>query len=238
MKRLGRTSVCQLLWLLGDENIRAETMVEAGHRRMISRRGAVLGLLALAVAARVRPLTAATRGVASRFIGDLGDQALGALRADGDSLDRREARFRDLLREGFDLPFIARFTLGKTWRRATPNQQSEFVEAFAAYVLRTYAMRFGGYAGETMTIVSERAAGDKDIVVQTRIDRPRGAPVDARWRVRTTGARLRIIDVMVEGISMAVTQRDEFASVIRGHGLDGLIEILRARTNKMTAVAQ
>ena len=204
---------------------------------MISRRGALLGLLTLAAAARARPLAAATRGDASRFIGELGDQALGALRSHGDSLDRREARFRTLLRDGFDLPFIARFTLGKTWRRATPNQQSEFVEAFCAYVLRTYSMRFGGYAGETMTIVSERAAGDQDVVVRTRIDRPSGAPVDARWRVRTTGGRLRIIDVMVEGISMAVTQRDEFASVIQDRGLDGLIEILRARTNKMTAAS-
>ena len=141
------------------------------------------------------------------------------MRSHGDSLDRREARFRTLLRDGFDLPFIARFTLGKTWRRATPNQQSEFVEAFCAYVLRTYSMRFGGYAGETMTIVSERAAGDQDVVVRTRIDRPSGAPVDARWRVRTTGGRLRIIDVMVEGISMAVTQRDEFASAIQDRGL-------------------
>jgi len=204
---------------------------------MISRRGAVLGLLTLAVAGHVRPLAAAT-GDASRFIGELGGQALGELGSDGGSLDRREARFRELLRSGFDLPFIARFTLGKTWRRATLDQQGEFVEAFGAYVLRTYSMRFGGYAGETMTIVSERASGDKDVVVRTRIDRPRGAPVDAQWRVRTTNGGLRIIDVMVEGISMAVTQRDEFASVIQSHGLDGLIEILRARTNKMTAVSQ
>ena len=204
---------------------------------MISRRGALLGLLTLAAAARARPLAAATRGDASRFMGELGDQPLGALRSHGDSLDRREARFRTLLRDGFDLPFIARSRSARRGAAPRPTNRASSWKHSAPMCCAPTRMRFGGYAGETMTIVSERAAGDQDVVVRTRIDRPSGAPVDARWRVRTTGGRLRIIDVMVEGISMAVTQRDEFASVIQDRGLDGLIEILRARTNKMTAAS-
>ena len=96
-------------------------------------------------------------------------------------------------------------------------------------MLRTYAERLGGYAGVTMAILSERPAGTKDVVVSTRIERPHGPSIAADWRVRTTGRRYRIIDVMVDGVSMAVTQRSEFAAVIQRRGLQGLIDDLRVR---------
>jgi phospholipid transport system substrate-binding protein len=99
---------------------------------------------------------------------------------------------------------------------------------FGEYVLKTYSVRLGRYAGATMTILSERPAGAKDVVVSTRIVRPSGAPIATEWRVRTTGGRYRVIDIMVEGVSMVVTQRSEFAAVIRRYRLQGLIEVLRA----------
>ena len=83
----------------------------------------------------------------------------------------------------------------------------------------------------------ERPAGAKDVVVSTRIERPSGPPITAEWRVRVTDGRLRIIDVSIEGVSMVVTQRSEFASVIQRNGVEGLIEVLRARTTKMSITA-
>ena len=167
-------------------------------------------------------------GGASQFIRQIGDRAIATLRAPDASLAAREARFRSLLSEGFDLAFIGRFVLGRYWRQATPEQRSAYLALFGEYVLKTYSARLGGYAGEGMTILSERPAGTKDVVVSTRILRPSGPPIEAVWRVRTTGARYRIIDVMVEGVSMVVTQRSEFAAVVQRHGLQGLIEVLRA----------
>ena len=167
-------------------------------------------------------------GGASQFIRQLGDQAIAALRAPDTSLEAREAQIRNLLSEGFDLPFIGRFVLGRYWEQATPEQRSDYLALFGEYVLKTYSARLGGYAGESMTILSERPAGTKDIVVNTRIERPSGPPIEADWRVRTSGERYRIIDVMVAGVSMVVTQRSEFTAVVRRHGLQGLIEVLRA----------
>jgi phospholipid transport system substrate-binding protein len=176
-------------------------------------------------------------GAASQFIRQLGDQAIATLNVPGGSLESRESRFRRLLSEGFDLSFIGRFVLGRYWRQATPEQRSDYSALFAEYVLKTYSARLGGYTGESMTIVSERPAGTKDVVVSTRIVRPSGPPILADWRVRTTGDRLRIIDIMVEGVSMVVTQRSEFAAVIQRRGLQGLIEVLRARTTKLPVTA-
>jgi len=174
-------------------------------------------------------------GAASQFIHTLGDDAIRTLRTPGIALEERESRFRKLLSQGFDMPFIARFVLGQYWRGATPEQQSEYVQVFTEYVLQVYSARLGGYAGETLTVVSERAAGEKDVVVNTRIERPSGPPLEAQWRVRGANGTPHIIDVMVAGVSMVVTQRDEFASVLQRQNVTGLIEMLRARTDKLPA---
>ncbi len=127
--------------------------------------------------------------------------------------------------------------LDKYWRLATPEQQGDYLALFSEYVLQTYSARLGGYAGETMTVVGARQANEKDVVVHTRIDRPSGPPITTEWRVRTTGGRYRIIDVAVDGFSMAVTQRSEFASVIQRDGIEGLLAVLRLRTTKNRATA-
>jgi phospholipid transport system substrate-binding protein len=199
-----------------------------------------LAPLLIVLAALFAPGAAAAQqpgeGVASTFIKSLGDEAIRTLRASGLPLDQREARFRRLLAQGFDMAFIAHFVLGRHWRVATPEQQADYTQAFTEYVLQVYSARLGGYAGETLNVVSERAAGEKDVVVNTRIDRPSGPPIEAQWRVREIENRPRIIDVAVAGVSMAVTQRDEFTAVMQRQNLDGLIVMLRARTDKMSAV--
>jgi len=194
-------------------------------------------VLAAMVAVAASGALAYRTGDASAFIRALGDQAIRVLGTTGSTLEHREASFRRLLHQGFDIPFIARFVLGRYWRTATPSQRDAYMSAFGDFIVATYSSRFGGYDGETLTLVSERPAGNKDVVVKSRIDRPSGPPIEADWRVRVTGDRIRIIDVMVEGVSMAITQRSEFASVIGRVGLNGLVEALRARTSKMPAVA-
>ncbi len=180
----------------------------------------------------------ATVNGAAQFINQLGNQAISTLRATDLTLDQREARFRSLLSQGFDLRFIGRFVLGRYWRVATPDQQNDYIALYGEYLLQTYSSRLGGYAGQNMTVTGARRASDKDIVVSTTIDRPSGPRITADWRVRATDGRYRIIDIMVEGISMAITQRSDFASVVQRSGIDGLLTILRARTTKISATNQ
>ena len=95
----------------------------------------------------------------------------------------------------------------------------------------------GGYTDDSFTVTGARQASEKDVVVSTRLVRPSGMEIAADWRVRVFDGKFRIIDVMVEGISMAVTQRSEFAAVVRRDGIEGLLAILRARTTKFSATA-
>lgn len=188
-------------------------------------------IVALSAAGAAR----ATVNDASYFINQLGNQAINTLRATNLTLDQREARFRGLLSQSFDLRFIGRFVLGRYWRDATPDQKNDYIALYGEYLLQTYSARLGGYSGETLTVTGARQANDKDIVVSTVLARPSGRPIAADWRVRMSDGRYRIIDIMIEGISMAITQRSEFSSVVQRGGIEGLLTILRARTTMFSA---
>ncbi len=207
---------------------------------MLSRRSFVL----TAIVASAIPWQQAVAAVApehvdgaTKFIDSLANQAIAVLRNDSTSLEAREATFRDLLSNGFDVPFIGRFVLGRHWRTASDEQRDDYLGLFTEFLLKTYSRRLGGYAGEAFTVVGARSSGKKDVIVRTRIDRPSGPDIKADWRVRVRNEQYKIIDVAVEGVSMAVTQRSEFASVVRTHGMDGLLQALRMRTQMYTAKA-
>ena len=203
---------------------------------MIDRRRVLLTALFAAMFGRTAGAT--TTDGAVQLIEWLGQQAIAVLSRPAISLEEREAAFRALLRKGFNLDFIGRFVLGAAWRRATPEQRADYLELFGEFIVKTYAKRLGGYSGEAFVVLKSTVTGKKrDVIVKTRIDRPSGPPLKATWRVRSFGDQDKIIDVSVEGVSMAVTQRQEFASVTRRSGLEGLLQILRARTGHLPATA-
>ncbi len=178
---------------------------------------------------------AAAEADAAQHIQALSSQAIGLLQRSDLSLAQRESGLRDLFYQGFDIELIGRIVLGKAWRKATPQQRSDYLQLFGAYVVMTFANRLSSYAGETIHVLGTRATGKKDVFVDTRIDRPSGEPVKAAWRVRQADGQSKVIDVVVEGISMTLTQRDEFKAIVRNNGLEGLIEVLRAKTERLSA---
>jgi phospholipid transport system substrate-binding protein len=151
------------------------------------------------------------------------------------SMDK-EKRLRELHRlfvQGFDTRTIGRFVLGPHWRAASEQQLNEYVRLFEAFVVQSYAERLGEYAGERLEVKKARIVGSNgDVMVSSAIVRPSGPPVRVDWRVRALGNGHKIVDVIVEGVSMLITQRDEFASVIRASGgqFEGLLTALRKKT--------
>ena len=124
--------------------------------------------------------------------------------------------------------------LGRYWNSATPQQQDEYQKLFEQLIVSTYADRFVEYSGETFRITGSRPEGENDTMVTTQIVRPNGPPVNVDWRVRKRDGTYKIIDVVVEGVSMGVTQRQEFASVISQNGgqVQGLIQALRQKVGQ------
>ena len=200
-------------------------------RRTALMLSAVLLVLTLAAAA-ARSTQAGVSDEAAQFVRVFGDEAIAMLSDPALSPDERERQFRNLLTEGFHLEVIARFVLGRHWRRASQEERSEFEELFEDYVVAAYARQLGNYAGEQLVIEGGQTQGERGALVRSRITRPQGDPIQVEWRLRRADEGWRIIDVMVEGISMAVTHRSEFSSVIGNHGgrIDGLLEVLRDKT--------
>ena len=143
----------------------------------------------------------------------------------------REARFRQLFHEDFDCPGTARFVLSRYWRNASKEQQ-EFVQLFEDYVVFVYTARLANFGGETFKIPGSRSDGDRVIVSTDVISSGSASPLTIDWRLVTDNGGYKINDVIVEDVSMMVTQRSEFASVVQRNGgqLRGLIALIREKT--------
>ena len=169
----------------------------------------------------------------ARFIQSLGDRAISILADKTITEEVRSTQFRNMLRDSFDLTTIARFVLGRnSWATATPAQQKEYMELFEALVVKTYSDRFALYTGEGFKVRSSAPEGDRDVIVNSAITRPDGSPgTNVVWRVREKDGKMGILDVVVEGVSMSVTQRQEYSSVIQRNGgnIEALLTLMRER---------
>ena len=207
---------------------------------MIGRRSLLaitLACLAVLPATGARAAEKTSPQQAAQFLEKMATETLAVLRDQGATLDQREAKVRHVMRENFDLAKIGRFVLGKAWRKATPEQRTEYQRLFSEFVLRTYARRLGGYAGETFKIIKAGPLGKRDALVSTEIGRSGGPPLMAAWRIRGGSNGLKILDVIVAGISMIATQRSEFKALVGRLGVDGLIKALRLRVGKFPVKA-
>ena len=160
------------------------------------------------------------------FVTDLGDRLLGVLKRD---LPRNElqSRLQELFTEAFDVPVVAKFVLGRHWNTATESQQQEYLGLFGDYVGGIYATQFSDYSGETFEVRAQTPLSGGDVLVRLDILRPDGPPLPVDFRVRQDQETLRIVDVAVEGLSLIVTKRDEFGSLVQREGMEGLLEALR-----------
>jgi phospholipid transport system substrate-binding protein len=194
----------------------------------MTRRHAAVGLLLLGMLWGAAPHDAAAQD-ARTFVAALGQQAIQVL-GPGVPEGQRVARFRVLFHDDFDLAGIGQFVLGRYWRVATPQEQQEFLSLFQEYIVRAYSARLAQYGGEPFRVLGARPNGP-ETVVTSEIVRQGGAPVQVDWYLIDAGGRYLITDVYVGGVSMKVTQRDEFSAVIQRSGgrVAGLLAELRQK---------
>jgi phospholipid transport system substrate-binding protein len=169
---------------------------------------------------------------AAAFIERLAQRAIEGLTAREIDNAERATRFRELLTEAFDVPKIGRFALGAAWRTANATDRETYLKAFEDFIVATYATRFADYGGERIGVVSSRRLDEGEAAVGTVFERARGEPVRVDWRLAPEGQSWKVIDVIIEGVSMAITQRDDFAATVQRNGgrVGPLIEQLREKS--------
>jgi phospholipid transport system substrate-binding protein len=165
------------------------------------------------------------------FMHQLWDRAAELLNGKTDPAIRR-ARFRQLFHEDFDVAGIARFVLGPYWRSISDQEQREFVKLFEDYVVYVYTARLATFGGGTFKIRGSRSDGDGVIVSGDAMSPGSTAAVRIDWRLVNNDGAYKINDVIVEGISMTVTQRSEFASIVQRNGgqVRSLFALMRQKT--------
>jgi len=215
-----------------------QTRVLTTWRRSALLLSSVLLVLAMMAAMAREPLADEGQEAAD-FVRGFSDRALTMLSDETLDSEARTQEFRRLLTAGFHLELIGRFVLGRHWRGTSESERAEFSQLFEDYIVASYARQLGEYGGEQLVIDGGRPKGKSGAIVSSRIIRPQGEPFQVEWRLRRGGEGWRIIDVVVEGVSMAVTHRSEFSSVIasRGGTVGGLLDVLRSKTAQPEAHA-
>ena len=194
-------------------------------------------MFAAAGGGAVRADDAAFGEGAKKFVEGMADDAIASLtEPDLGKMERRQ-RFREMMHQYFAFEVIAKWVLGRYWRRATTAERKEYMELFEELMVRIYADRFEKYSGETLKIARSEVRDGKDALVHSKLLRPDGLkPIDVAWRIRSKGGVYKVVDIMVEGLSMGLAQQKEFASVIRQNGgkVKNLLVEMRKRIDAAT----
>ena len=167
------------------------------------------------------------------YVIEITKNAINTLTDESIDQKKKETKFGELFDKNFDIPSISRFVLGKYWKQASLDQKKNFIKAFRNYVVKTYSSRFNEYSGEQLKLINfENESNPKIFIVHTALEREDAPPIIVDWRIGKKKNNFVILDIIIEGISLAITQRSEFVSVIDQNegSIDQLILLLKEKT--------
>ncbi|WP_417432496.1 MlaC/ttg2D family ABC transporter substrate-binding protein [Kiloniella sp.] len=158
---------------------------------------------------------------AGLFLKALQEKAITQLSNEDVSLEDREKQFRILLKENFDVEGIARFVIGKYWRKAETGHRDEFTVIFEDVMVQRFLPTFNQYAGSEFKVTKVVPKKSFFIVFST-VKTENGEPAQILWRVekKDESSSYIITDIAAEGISLRSTYRSDYTSALKGLGGD------------------
>lgn len=172
------------------------------------------------------------------FVQDLAQEAITTVATPKMSSSERIDRFRQLFVSSFDLPGISRFVLARYWQAATPDQRQEFIRLFEELQVMTWAQRFADYNGQKLEVIASTAGPDREYLVDSRLVLGTDRSLPVQWRVaQDDDGKLRVRDIVVEGVSMALTQRSDYNALLQRSGgqLEALLSVLKGKIEQLRA---
>ena len=183
-----------------------------------------------------RSLLAGSLPEAQKFIEEFGNKAIESLSENGLTDQVRMDRFRNLYKKDFAADVIVRFVLGPYWKKSSKEDRENFAKLLEDYVVVSYAPKWKNYSGETFSVYDSIEESSKIILVRSDVIPGSGTPIKLDWRVRNDNP-FRIYDIAVEGVSMIVTQRSEFMSVMKNGG-GTIAPLITALEEKLKSLKQ
>lgn len=144
----------------------------------------------------------------------------------------KDARFAKLFNEALDLDFIGQFVLGRNWKTATPEQRKEFIKVYRQLNISTWSKRFDEFKGKNFIFSGTTPSNSKgQIFVNSKVPMDQGEPAKVVWRVREKNGQYKIVDIVIENVSLAITARNEYTAFIKNNpgGINALIANLKSK---------
>jgi phospholipid transport system substrate-binding protein len=149
----------------------------------------------------------------------------------------RFTQLEPVIRRSFDIPSMARLSVGPSWANLSEAQRRQVIESFGRYISAIYADRFDSYAGQKLQVIGEQPSTG-GIMVKSQIVKANGEPVKVDYMMRRNGDTWLISDIYLDGaISEVATRRSEFAAIIKTEGVDGLIAALNRKADMLTGTS-
>ncbi len=199
--------------------------------------GRSIHFVALAVMLLISPAAGlgAQEAAPSAVVSTFQDRLLATMK-EGRALgfEGRYQRLLPAMEDAFDLPQMARIVVGARWAKMSEAEQKQVVDLFREFSVSTYASEFSDFGGERFEIGGEQVQAGVGTIVETRLILTEGSPIALNYLLRQTPAGWRIVDIYLAGtISELARRRDEFASIIRNQGVDGLIALLKRKNQEL-----
>lgn len=150
----------------------------------------------------------------------------------------KDKRFYALLNNALDLDFIGQFVLGRNWRAATPQQRDQFISVYRDLNIATWSKRFNEFKGKNFVFTGTTPSTSKgQIFVNSVVPMDQGEPAKVLWRVREKNGTYKIVDIVIEGVSLAQASRSEYTAFIKNNpgGIDALITNLKEKLAQQQA---
>lgn len=167
---------------------------------------------------------AVVQQIADAVVAVLADKSLTA--------DQKRHKVEEIAETRFDFETLSRLVLARNWKQLSAPQQRAFVEEFKRHLSVTYGKNVESYNNEHAVVAGDRQEGHDDWTVKTKIVRPNAEDILVDYRLRTENGEWRIIDVIIEGVSLVANFRSQFQEIISNQGADKLIELLREKNAK------
>ena len=137
---------------------------------------------------------------------------------------------RSIINEIFDWEELSKRTLGRNWKKFTPEQQKEFTELFSSLLEGVYADRLLAYSDEKVVFEKETELKKGRVEVASHIRLADGKQVPLNYRMTQKDGQWRVYDVVIEGVSMVKNYRSQFKKLLQNKKPEDLIETLKKKT--------
>jgi phospholipid transport system substrate-binding protein len=214
------------------ESKRACTQDRLGVRGVVFALAVLLCAVLLGSQGAAAQASAGEESAPAKVIRETADAVIAVLARTDLSAEQKRREIEKIVEKSFDFTTLSRLVLARNWNTLNPEQQQRFVTELKRHLSLTYGRNIETYHNERVVITGEREEARGDRIVKTRITRPNGQDIPVDYRLRERDGAWRVIDVVIDGVSLVANYRSQFQSIISRDGPAKLIDLLHEKNER------